>query len=51
MAGTARRGDFAEGKRQAARFFFRHELCKVDAQLDLVAAGDETALRMRPEWF
>jgi butyryl-CoA dehydrogenase len=42
---------FAQGKRQAARFFFRWELPRIGPWLDVVAAGDDTALAMRPEWF
>jgi alkylation response protein AidB-like acyl-CoA dehydrogenase len=39
--------DFHEGKRSAARYFFRWELPKVDAQLDLLASLDSTTLDMR----
>ena len=46
-----RRGDFYDGKRTAARYFFTHELPKVTAQLDLLASMDTTTLDMRPEWF
>lgn len=44
-------GDFYEGKRQAARFFYRWELPKVGPQLDLLAGGDDTTLTMRDAWF
>jgi butyryl-CoA dehydrogenase len=44
-------GDFYEGKRQAARFFFKHELPRVTAQLDLMASLDRTVLEMRDECF
>jgi alkylation response protein AidB-like acyl-CoA dehydrogenase len=44
-------GDFYDGKRQAARFFFSYELPRVDAQLDLLDALDRTVLDMRDEWF
>jgi len=43
--------DFYHGKWQACRYFFVHELPKVDAWLDLVAALDTTTLDMRNEWF
>jgi alkylation response protein AidB-like acyl-CoA dehydrogenase len=44
-------GDFYEGKRQAARFFFRYELPRVGPQLDLVASLDRTTLDMNENWF
>jgi len=43
--------DFLHGKWQACRYFFRYELPKVDAQLDLVAALDTTTLEMSNDWF
>ncbi|MGY6237945.1 acyl-CoA dehydrogenase [Burkholderia ambifaria] len=43
--------DFHDGKRAAARYFFRWELPKVDAQLDLLASVDTTTLEMRDAWF
>jgi len=42
---------FYRGKRQACRYFFVHELPKVDAWLDLVAALDTTTLDMQDAWF
>ncbi|HEY9263909.1 MAG TPA: acyl-CoA dehydrogenase, partial [Mycobacterium sp.] len=44
-------GDFYDGKRQAARFFFRYELPKTAAQLDLLESMDRTTLEMRDGWF
>ena len=44
-------GDFYEGKRQAARYFFRFELPKTAPQLDLLASLDRTTLEMRDDWF
>ncbi|HEX5638859.1 MAG TPA: acyl-CoA dehydrogenase [Burkholderiaceae bacterium] len=44
-------GDFYRGKWQACRYFFVHELPKVDAWLDLVAALDTTTLDMQDAWF
>ena len=46
-----RSGDFYEGKRAAARFFFRWELPKVGPMLDLLASADTTTLEMREAWF
>ena len=44
-------GDFYDGKRQAARYFFGYELPKVGSQLDLLESLDWTTLDMRPDWF
>ena len=44
-------GDFYDGKRQTARYFFRYELPRIHPQLDLVAAMDRTTLEMNPDWF
>jgi alkylation response protein AidB-like acyl-CoA dehydrogenase len=43
--------DFYEGKRQAARYFFRWELPRIGPMLDLLASGDTTTLEMRSSWF
>ena len=37
-------GDFYEGKRTAARYFFAYELPKVTPQLDLLSGNDTTVL-------
>ncbi len=48
-------GDFSSafynGKRQAARFFFRYELPRTAPQLDLLESLDRTTLDMRDGWF
>ena len=44
-------GDFYDGKRHAARYFYTHELPKVGPQMDLLASLDRTALDMNPTWF
>ncbi|WP_374456139.1 acyl-CoA dehydrogenase [Nocardioides sp.] len=44
-------GDFYDGKRAAARYFFRWELPKVGPMLDLLASGDTTTLDMHASWF
>jgi len=44
-------GDFYEGKRQAARYFFNWELPKTGPQFDLLASLDRTTLDMAPTWF
>ncbi|KRC54075.1 MULTISPECIES: acyl-CoA dehydrogenase [unclassified Nocardioides] len=44
-------GDFYDGKRQAAAYFFATELPKITPMLDLLASGDLTSLEMRESWF
>jgi hypothetical protein len=44
-------GDFYDGKRQAARYFFRYELPRTVPQLDLLEGLDRTTLEMRDAWF
>jgi alkylation response protein AidB-like acyl-CoA dehydrogenase len=44
-------GDFYDGKRQAARYFFRYELPKTGPQLDLLQSLDRTTLEMQDAWF
>ena len=51
VAVDGRSGDFYDGKRQAARFFFRYELPKTAPQLDLLESLDRTTLDMRDGWF
>jgi hypothetical protein len=43
--------DFYAGKQHACQWFFRCELPRVDAQLDLLAAIDTTTLSMQDNWF
>jgi alkylation response protein AidB-like acyl-CoA dehydrogenase len=51
LAANGRTGDFYDGKRQAARYFFRYELPKTSPQLDLLESLDRTTLEMRDPWF
>jgi alkylation response protein AidB-like acyl-CoA dehydrogenase len=51
LAANGRTGDFYDGKRQAARYFFRYELPKTAPQLGLLATLDRTTLEMRDSWF
>ena len=51
LAAHGRSGDFYDGKRQAARYFFRYELPKTAPQLDLLERLDRTTLEMRGSWF
>ena len=52
-AHAAQRGDqaFYAGKRQACDWFFRWELPRVDAQLDLLDSFDKTTSTMQDDWF
>jgi butyryl-CoA dehydrogenase len=51
LAADGKAGAFYDGKRQAARFFFRSELPKTGPQLDLLASKDRTTLEMQDDWF
>lgn len=51
IAADGRDGDFYDGKRQAARFFFRYELPRTAPQFDLLESLDHTTLDMRDDWF
>jgi hypothetical protein len=51
LAADGRPGDFYDGKRQAARYFFRWELPRTAAQLDLLERLDTTSLDAQPAWF
>jgi hypothetical protein len=51
LAAHGRPGDFYDGKRQAARYFFRWELPRTAAQLDLLERLDTTSLDAQPAWF
>ncbi|RSN26331.1 acyl-CoA dehydrogenase [Streptomyces sp. WAC 05977] len=47
------RGDeaFLQGKRQAARYFYRYELPRTGPQLELLAQLDRVTVDTDPEWF
>jgi alkylation response protein AidB-like acyl-CoA dehydrogenase len=51
LACEGRPGDFYDGKRQAARYFFRWELPRTGPQLDLLESLDTTTLDTRPAWL
>ena len=51
LAAEGRTGDFFDGKRQAARFFFRYELPRTAPQLTLLESLDRTTLDMQDAWF
>jgi alkylation response protein AidB-like acyl-CoA dehydrogenase len=46
-----RTGDFYDGKRAAARYFFTYELPKTGPQLDLLSALDRTTLDTSTAWL
>ncbi|MGO4256910.1 acyl-CoA dehydrogenase [Marmoricola sp. RAF53] len=46
-----REGDFYDGKRAAAAYFFRHELPRTGPQLDLLASLDRTTLDTETGWL
>lgn len=49
--GAPKAGDFYDGKRVAAQYFYRYELPRVGPQLDLLASLDRTTLDADPAWF
>ncbi|MBW0092723.1 acyl-CoA dehydrogenase [Pseudonocardia sp. KRD-184] len=51
VAAAGREGDFYDGKRAAAGYFFRHELPRTGPQFALLESLDRTTLDVRPEWF
>jgi butyryl-CoA dehydrogenase len=51
LAAADKEGPFYEGKRQAARYFFRFELPTTGPQLDLLASLDRTTLDTDPAWL
>lgn len=51
LAAHGKAGDFYDGKRQAARYFFRYELPRTGPQLDLLESLDRTTVEMRADWF
>jgi alkylation response protein AidB-like acyl-CoA dehydrogenase len=48
---TGHDADFYRGKLQACAYFFKWELPKVQAQLDLLESIDTTTLDMQDSWF
>ncbi len=51
LAAEGKEGDFYDGKRAAARYFFTWELPTIGPQLDLLASLDRTTLDMQDTWF
>jgi butyryl-CoA dehydrogenase len=51
LATGAADSDFHEGKRQAARYFWKWELPRVHHRFDLLESLDRTVLDARTDWF
>ncbi|MHA4853947.1 acyl-CoA dehydrogenase [Rhodococcus sp. MSC1_016] len=51
LTAEGKTGDFYEGKRHAARYFFTYELPKTDHQFDLLMSLDRTTLDLSENWF
>jgi alkylation response protein AidB-like acyl-CoA dehydrogenase len=51
LAADGKEGDFYDGKRQAARYFFRWELPRTGPQFDLLESLDRTTLDTANGWF
>ncbi|QPG67472.1 acyl-CoA dehydrogenase [Mycolicibacterium mucogenicum DSM 44124] len=51
VAAGGNTGNFYDGKRAAAQYFFRYELPKVTTQLDLLASLDRTTVEAHVDWF
>jgi alkylation response protein AidB-like acyl-CoA dehydrogenase len=51
VAAAGRDGDFYEGKRAAARYFFRHELPRTGPQFALLESLDRTTLDLDQAWL
>ncbi|WP_410506030.1 acyl-CoA dehydrogenase [Mycolicibacterium mucogenicum] len=50
-AASGNTGNFYDGKRAAAQYFFRYELPKVTTQLDLLESLDRTTVEAQVDWF
>ncbi len=51
LAAGGKAGDFYEGKRQAARYFYNYELPTTTTQFELLKSLDRTTVEMRSSWF
>jgi butyryl-CoA dehydrogenase len=51
IAVSDHQGDFYDGKRAAAQYFYTYELPKVGPQFDLLASLDRTTVDAQPSWF
>jgi hypothetical protein len=51
VAAHGKAGDFYDGKRLAARYFFNYELPKTTPQFDLLDSGDRITTDLDENWF
>jgi hypothetical protein len=51
LAAHGKAGDFYDGTRLAARYFFHYELPKTTGQFDLLDSGDRTTIDLDANWF
>jgi alkylation response protein AidB-like acyl-CoA dehydrogenase len=51
LAAHGKAGDFYDGKRLAAQYFFHYELPKTTTQFDLLESGDRTTADLDENWF
>jgi hypothetical protein len=51
LCANGRTGDFYDGKRAAARYFYAYELPSVNHRIDLLESLDRTTMDMEAEWF
>ena len=51
IAASDHQGDFYDGKRAAAQYFYAYELPKVGPQFDLLASLDRTTVEAQASWF
>ncbi|WP_030176450.1 MULTISPECIES: acyl-CoA dehydrogenase [Actinomycetes] len=51
IAADGAQGNFYDGKRAAAQYFYRYELPRTGPQFDLLADLDRTTLDADPSWF
>ncbi|WP_182348469.1 acyl-CoA dehydrogenase [Tomitella gaofuii] len=51
LAAGGKDGAFYEGKRAAARYFYRYELPRTGPQFDLLASRDRTTVDFDPAWL
>jgi alkylation response protein AidB-like acyl-CoA dehydrogenase len=51
IAASDHQGDFYDGKRAAAQYFYTYELPKVGPQFDLLASLDRTTVDAQASWF
>ena len=51
IAASDHQGDFYDGKRAAAQYFYAYELPKVGPQFDLLASLDRTTMDAQASWF